>query len=233
MSERPVIEAWGLMKRFGGVDALGGVDLCMPVGGVDLFDLSDAAGRTARIYSGGMRRRLDVAASLVAQPAVLFLDEPTTGLEPRGRRGLWQLLRELAGQGTSILLTTQYLEEADSLADQIVVLDYGTVIAAGTADRRAARAVGPRLRVGRHRRPLGGDSVDIYQFHLRPSGHLPRLAAGFAKLNSITVTVDALRALCLGGPTATAVWQAIAWIGALLVVTIPAAIWCYRRTTAA
>ncbi len=114
---------------------------------MELFDLSGAAGRTARTYSGGMRRRLDVAASLVAAPRVLFLDEPTTGLDPRGRLGLWRLLADLAAAGTSLLLTTQYLEEADRLADTIVVLDNGTVIAAGTSAQLKAQVGGDRLEV--------------------------------------------------------------------------------------
>jgi ABC-2 type transport system ATP-binding protein len=100
---------------------------------LERFRLSDAADRTARTYSGGMRRRLDLAAALVHRPPVLFLDEPTTGLDPSGRNDLWGVIEELSGQGTTVLLTTQYLEEADRLADQIVVIDHGRVIARGTA----------------------------------------------------------------------------------------------------
>jgi ABC-2 type transport system ATP-binding protein len=100
---------------------------------LERFRLSDAADRTARTYSGGMRRRLDLAAALVHRPPVLFLDEPTTGLDPGGRNDLWGVIEELSGQGTTVLLTTQYLEEADRLADQIVVIDHGRVIARGTA----------------------------------------------------------------------------------------------------
>jgi oleandomycin transport system ATP-binding protein len=97
------------------------------------FRLSDAAGRAVKTYSGGMRRRLDLAASLVSQPSVLFLDEPTTGLDPRSRNGLWDIVRELVAQGVTVLLTTQYLEEADQLADQIAVIDHGRVIAQGSS----------------------------------------------------------------------------------------------------
>jgi ABC-2 type transport system ATP-binding protein len=96
------------------------------------FDLTDAADRMAKTYSGGMRRRLDLAVSLLAAPPILFLDEPTTGLDPQSRSGLWEVLRELVQEGTTLLLTTQYLEEADQLADEIVVVDKGRVIAAGT-----------------------------------------------------------------------------------------------------
>jgi ABC-2 type transport system ATP-binding protein len=101
---------------------------------LERFGLSDAADRQAKTYSGGMRRRLDVAASLVARPDVLFLDEPTTGLDPRSRMDLWTMIRELVQEGKTILLTTQYLEEADNLADRIAVIDLGTVIAEGTSD---------------------------------------------------------------------------------------------------
>ena len=96
------------------------------------FDLTDAADRMAKSYSGGMRRRLDLAVSLLAAPPILFLDEPTTGLDPQSRSGLWEVLRELVREGTTLVLTTQYLEEADHLADEIVVVDKGKVIAAGT-----------------------------------------------------------------------------------------------------
>jgi ABC-2 type transport system ATP-binding protein len=99
---------------------------------LEQFALTEAAGRLVRTYSGGMRRRLDLAASLVTAPPVLFLDEPTTGLDPRSRNGLWDLLRGLVADGTTLVLTTQYLEEADQLADDIVVLDHGRVIARGT-----------------------------------------------------------------------------------------------------
>jgi ABC-2 type transport system ATP-binding protein len=97
------------------------------------LDLSDAAGRRAKTYSGGMKRRLDLAASLVGHPSVLFLDEPTTGLDPPSRLSLWEVIRELVRDGTTLLLTTQYLEEADQLADKIVVIDHGRVIAEGTS----------------------------------------------------------------------------------------------------
>jgi ABC-2 type transport system ATP-binding protein len=100
---------------------------------LEQFALTDAADRVSRTYSGGMRRRLDLAAALMHRPPVLFLDEPTTGLDPQGRSELWGVIGDLVGRGTTVLLTTQYLEEADLLADNIVVIDHGTVIAEGTA----------------------------------------------------------------------------------------------------
>jgi ABC-2 type transport system ATP-binding protein len=112
---------------------------------LERFELSDSAHRTAKTYSGGMRRRLDLGASLVGKPKVLFLDEPTTGLDPRSRLEMWDIIRELVMEGTSILLTTQYLEEADRLADRISVIDLGQVIAEGTSDELKGRVGGEVL----------------------------------------------------------------------------------------
>jgi ABC-2 type transport system ATP-binding protein len=114
---------------------------------LELMDLTDEATKLVKTFSGGMRRRLDLAASLVARPEVLFLDEPTTGLDPRGRGDLWHLLRELVRDGTTLILTTQYLEEADRLADDIVVLDRGRAVAQGTPDQLKAR--------------IGNDRIDV------------------------------------------------------------------------
>ena len=114
---------------------------------LERFDLIDAADRSLRTYSGGMRRRLDLAASLIAKPRVLFLDEPTTGLDPRSRIGLWEVIKDLVADGTTVLLTTQYLDEADQLAEEIVVIDHGRVIAQGTSDTLKDQVGGDRLEV--------------------------------------------------------------------------------------
>jgi oleandomycin transport system ATP-binding protein len=111
------------------------------------FGLTDAGAKAAKAYSGGMRRRLDLAASLVGRPRILFLDEPTTGLDPRARGELWDLVRRLVEDGTSVLLTTQYLEEADQLADDIAVIDHGKVIATGTPTQLKAKVGGWTLRI--------------------------------------------------------------------------------------
>ena len=162
------------LRMIGRLTGLSGAKAAQRAGELlERFDLAGVADRLVRTYSGGMRRRLDVAASLVARPAVLFLDEPTTGLDPRGRIGLWRLLGELVAQGATLLLTTQYLEEADRLAGTIVVLDHGRVIAAGPPAELKARVGGDRLEL----RTLPGDDP-------------ARLAAALAGLGSGAPRVD-------------------------------------------
>jgi ABC-2 type transport system ATP-binding protein len=114
---------------------------------LDAFGLADAAGRQVRTYSGGMRRRLDIAASLIVTPEVLFLDEPTTGLDPRARNQVWEIVRAIAGEGTTVLLTTQHLEEADHLAHRLAVIDHGRLIAEGTSRELKASVGGSTLHV--------------------------------------------------------------------------------------
>ena len=114
---------------------------------LERFDLTEAAKRPITTYSGGMRRRLDLAASLIVRPKVLFLDEPTTGLDPRGRQDMWSVIQELVTGGVTVLLTTQYLEEADQLADDIAVIDRGTVIARGTSDALKTQVGGEKLEI--------------------------------------------------------------------------------------
>ena len=134
---------------------------------LEQFDLIGAADRPAKTYSGGMRRRLDLAGALVARPAVIFLDEPTTGLDPRSRLGLWEVIEGLVGAGTTVLLTTQYLDEADKLADSIAVVDRGRVIARGTSDDLKAQVGGERLAV-----TVGGADLEAAR------GLLEQLATG-------------------------------------------------------
>lgn len=135
---------------------------------LDQFDLSDAADRPVKTYSGGMRRRLDLAGALVAKSPVLFLDEPTTGLDPRSRVDLWGIIRDLVAEGTTLLLTTQYLEEADQLADQILVIDHGNAIARGTSAQL--------------KNEFGGDRIEVTLLHQDQVGQahqvLARLAQG-------------------------------------------------------
>ena len=142
LTGRENVEMVGLLSRLSKRDARRRADELL-----ERFELSEAANRIAKTYSGGMRRRLDLAASLVSSPAILFLDEPTTGLDPRARLSMWDLIRDLVAGGTTILLTTQYLEEADQLANIVAVMDRGRVIASGTPDELKGRAGGTRLEV--------------------------------------------------------------------------------------
>ncbi len=139
---------------------------------LEQLDLSDAGKRLVKTYSGGMRRRLDVGASLVCRPKILFLDEPTTGLDPRSRIDVWNIIRKLVDDGASILLTTQYLEEADELADMIAVIDHGKVIAEGTSDELKAR--------------MGGDVVE---FALKNKSDADKAMVAVAKVTAKTPVV--------------------------------------------
>ncbi|GAA1541557.1 ATP-binding cassette domain-containing protein [Kribbella lupini] len=145
---------------------------------LERFELTDAGDRIAKTYSGGMRRRLDLAASLVGNPSILYLDEPTTGLDPHARNGVWDTVRNLVLDGTTVLLTTQYLEEADALADSIMVFDKGSVVASGRPAELKAQA--------------GKQSLDV-----RPAepGHLERVAAIVAESTGTRPTVDVVNAL--------------------------------------
>jgi ABC-2 type transport system ATP-binding protein len=141
---------------------------------LERFELADAGSKPVKDYSGGMRRRLDLAASLILAPPVLFLDEPTTGLDPRGRNEVWEAVRALVAGGTTVLLTTQYLDEADQLAGRISIVDHGRVIADGTPDELKSR--------------LGGDRVDVV---LRHAGDLSNAAALIGGVTGADVEVDA------------------------------------------
>ncbi|MFG2661356.1 ATP-binding cassette domain-containing protein [Streptomyces sp. NPDC048425] len=128
---------------------------------LERFNLADAADRTSKTYSGGMRRRLDLAAALVVSPPVMFMDEPTTGLDPRNRLQLWEVIQELVAGGTTLLLTTQYLEEADHLAHDICVIDHGRVIARGTSDQLKAQTGGERVELVVHEREHMAPAAEI------------------------------------------------------------------------
>ncbi len=140
---------------------------------LEAFSLTDAGGRRVGTYSGGMRRRADIACGLVAEPAVVFLDEPTTGLDPRSRREVWDLVSSLTGRGTSVLLTTQYLDEADALSDSIVVIDHGRVIAEGTADELKER--------------VGGSFCQVTPVHTADG---PRIAEALSGLGDVSTDPD-------------------------------------------
>jgi ABC-2 type transport system ATP-binding protein len=142
LSGRENLEMVGRLYHLGGSQSRTRADALL-----ERFDLVESGRRLVRTYSGGMRRRLDLAAALVARPPVIFLDEPTTGLDPRSRLGLWETIEGRVAEGTTVLLTTQYLDEADRLADQIAVIDHGLVIAEGTSDELKDRVGGERLEV--------------------------------------------------------------------------------------
>ncbi|MEU9700900.1 ATP-binding cassette domain-containing protein [Streptomyces sp. NPDC047981] len=139
---------------------------------LERFNLAEAADRTAKTYSGGMRRRLDLAAALVVSPPVMFMDEPTTGLDPRNRQALWEVIQELVAGGTTLLLTTQYLEEADHLAHDICVIDRGKVIARGTSDQLKAQTGGERVEVVVHEPGMIPGAKDVLaRYGLAGVGH--------------------------------------------------------------
>ncbi|GII83562.1 daunorubicin resistance protein DrrA family ABC transporter ATP-binding protein [Sphaerisporangium siamense] len=153
---------------------------------LDRFSLTDAGGRAAKTFSGGMRRRLDLAASLVGHPQVLFLDEPTTGLDPRSRTDLWNVVRDLMADGVTVLLTTQYLQEADELADDIVVFDHGRVIASGTSDELKATTGAQVLQV----RPMDERHLSLVADVIADLlGDRPDLTGGEATVNIKDPTV--------------------------------------------
>jgi ABC-2 type transport system ATP-binding protein len=151
---------------------------------IDHFELSDASDRTVKTYSGGMRRRLDLGAALMAQPPVIFLDEPTTGLDPKGRLSMWDLIAGLADGGTTVLMTTQYLEEADRLADDIVVVDHGRVMARGTALQLKQQVGGERLEIT----ISDSSSLDAARRVLEALGEGPARVDAEARHVSVAVT---------------------------------------------
>jgi ABC-2 type transport system ATP-binding protein len=172
---------------------------------LEQFGLADAADRVVKTYSGGMRRRLDLASALTGRPRILFLDEPTTGLDPRGRLGMWEVIRGLVREGVTLLLTTQYLEEADELAHTIAVVDQGRIIARGTADELKAKVGGERIEVvvhnrddiGRAAQVLSGESgsdatIDdhVRKITVPAKGGARRLAQVVRDLDEAQITID-------------------------------------------
>jgi len=149
---------------------------------LEQFGLDAAGDRVAKTYSGGMRRRLDLAGALVGRPRLLFLDEPTTGLDPRSRLGLWDVIRDQVREGNTLLLTTQYLEEADELADEIAVVDHGRIIARGTADELKSQVGGERIEVVVHERARLPEAAGV----LAPDGS----AALDERTKRLTISAD-------------------------------------------
>jgi ABC-2 type transport system ATP-binding protein len=172
---------------------------------LERFEIADAADRPAKTYSGGMQRRLDLAASLIAEPSVLFLDEPTTGLDPYGRLGMWEILRELVSRGTTLLLTTQYLDEADELANTIVVVDRGEIIASGTPNQLKDQ--------------VGGDLLEFTVPDRARLDDAVRAVAGLSDADP-TVEADARRIkVAVGNRGSTALVEAVRRLDAAGVVT--------------
>jgi oleandomycin transport system ATP-binding protein len=167
---------------------------------LEWFDLTGAASRVAKTYSGGMRRRLDLAASLVGRPQVIFLDEPTTGLDPAKREDMWEVIRGLVGDGSTVLLTTQYLEEADALADEITVIDHGRVIAHDTADGLKRVVGGQRLTV----RPTDPNDLPVVAGMLTQIAGSPPEPQGRGSL-SVPVDDDSALAAAVTGLSATGI----------------------------
>ena len=167
---------------------------------LERFSLTESARRPIKTYSGGLRRRLDLAASLIVQPKVLFLDEPTTGLDPRGRQEMWGVIEELVKGGVTLLLTTQYLDEADQLADDIIVVDHGKVIARGTSDALKKQVGGERLEVVVDQAHISATMDAV----AKVSGHTASLDEGLRKVSApvttgATALIEVLRLLDAGG----------------------------------
>ena len=169
---------------------------------LDRFDLSGAAGKMAATYSGGMRRRLDLAMTLVGAPRIVFLDEPTTGLDPRGRHAMWQIIRGLAADGVTILLTTQYLDEADQLADRVAVLDHGALVAEGSPEQLKARVPGGHIRLqfadpqhletAAHLLTNAGRDDETLSLQVPGDGTVATLRALLAQLDQHTIDIESL-----------------------------------------
>jgi ABC-2 type transport system ATP-binding protein len=170
---------------------------------LERFGLGDAADRVAKTYSGGMRRRLDLASALIGRPRLLFLDEPTTGLDPRSRLGMWDVIRSQVREGATLLLTTQYLEEADELADEIAVVDHGRIIARGTADTLKSQVGGERIEVVIHDRteltraasavaPDGSASIDEHsrRITIAAAGGAQQLVEVVGRLGDEQIRID-------------------------------------------
>jgi ABC-2 type transport system ATP-binding protein len=156
------------LAMFGRLYQLNGAEADRRAGDlIERFDLADAGPRPVKTYSGGMRRRLDLASALIGRPRLLFLDEPTTGLDPRSRLGMWDVIRDLVKEGVTLLLTTQYLEEADALTDEIAVVDHGKIIAQGTSDSLKSSVGGERIEIVLH----NGDDIARAAEELARSGH--------------------------------------------------------------